>query len=201
MKKLVSTFLTFSILIFTLTHNLGCQTYGEAAGLGAALGGATGAIIGHQSGHALEGAAIGAVLGGITGLVAHDIKARRAKSAEETAKEYNYQPTQGEKLLFERTEVLPNVITPGNKIEATIQYALLGTGPGGVNVTESRTLLQGERVIAELSSSTVNRGDGTWVSSQEFRLPSNLAPGQYSILTRVSTKLSSISGSASFVVD
>ncbi len=200
MKRFISLFLIMVMTISILFYGTGCQTYGEAGGLGAALGGATGAIIGHQSGHALEGAAIGAVLGGIAGLVAHDIKARKAKSAEQTSTEYNYQPSQGERLSFERAEVLPNVVTPGNMIETTVQYALLGTG-SGTSVTETRSLLRGEQLIADISSSSFNRNDGTWVSSQQFRLPPNLSPGQYTILFRVSTRLSSISGRATFVVD
>ena len=75
---------------------VGCETYGQGAGLGAALGAGAGAIIGHQSGHALEGAAIGALVGTAAGLIAHDIKARKQKSREQTVQEYNYQPSQGE---------------------------------------------------------------------------------------------------------
>jgi hypothetical protein len=177
----------------------GCETYGQAGGLGAALGGGAGAIIGHQSGHALEGAAIGAVVGGLTGLIAHDIKARRAKSREETAAAYNYQPAQGEMLTFERTEVLPGTVRPGEMIESSVQYALLGTG-SGIQVTESRALLRGDQVLSDLSSKGFTRQDGTWVSSQQFRLPGNLQPGQYTLLTRVNTAQSAISGRANFWV-
>ncbi|MCX8064789.1 MAG: glycine zipper family protein [Candidatus Hydrogenedentes bacterium] len=200
MTKFLHCILLLALVLSSSIYWCGCQTYGEAAGLGAAVGSVAGAVIGHQSGHALEGAAVGAVLGGLAGLVAHDIKVRQAKSAQQTAAEYNYQASQGEKLLFERAEVLPPTTTPGNMIESTIQYALLGTG-SGVQVTESRTLVKGNQVIAELSTSTMTRTDGTWVSSQQFRLPPNLTPGEYSILTRVTTRLSSISGSASFIVN
>lgn len=178
----------------------GCETYGQAGGLGAGLGAATGAIIGHQSGHALEGAAIGAAVGGITGLIAHDIKVKRARSRQETEQQYNYQPQQGEMLRFERAEVLPPRARPGEMIESTIQYALLGTG-AGVQATEQRTLLRGQQVIADLSTQSFNRQDGTWVSSQEFRLPTNLQPGQYTIKTAVRTAQSAISGNAGFVIE
>lgn len=200
MKRYVITLLLATVVCSIIIQGSGCQTYGEAGGLGTALGAATGAIIGNQSGHAGEGAIIGGVLGGIAGLVAHDIKAQKAKSAQETAQQYNYQPSQGERLTFERAEVLPNVVTPGNTIETTIQYALLGTG-SGTTVTETRSLLRGDQLVSDLSTSSFNRNDGTWVSSQEFRLPNNLSPGQYTILFRVSTNLSSISGRANFVVD
>ncbi|HOV33015.1 MAG TPA: glycine zipper domain-containing protein [Candidatus Hydrogenedens sp.] len=200
MKKCLISIVLAVVVLSTIIQGSGCQTYGEAGGLGAALGAATGAIIGNQSGHALEGAAIGGVLGGIAGLVAHDIKAQKAKSAKETEQQYNYQAAQGERLTFERAEVLPNVVIPGDTIETIIQYALLGAG-SGTNVTETRSLIRGDQVVADLSSSSFTRNDGTWVSSQEFRLPPNLAPGQYTLLFRVSTNLSSISGRANFIVD
>ncbi len=78
-------------------------------------------------------------------------------------------------LRFERAEVLPPRARPGEMIESTIQYALLGTA--GVQVTEQRTLLRGDQVIADLSTQNFTRDDGTWVSAQQFRLPTNLQPG------------------------
>ncbi len=177
----------------------GCQTYGEAGGLGAVLGGTAGAIIGHQSGNALEGAAIGAALGGITGLIVHDIKAQKAKERQATVDYYNYQPSQGEVLSLEESYVGPNVTRAGAMIEATLQYAIIGTG-GNTQVKETRRLLRGEKVVAELSSKTFNRSDGTWVTSQQFKLPSNLKPGQYSLIQKVETNKSTIFGTADFTV-
>jgi hypothetical protein len=178
---------------------VGCQTYGESAGLGGALGAGAGAIIGNQSGHALEGALIGGALGAVTGLIVHDIKVKRARTQAETAQVYNYQPTQGEMLTLERTEVLPPSVRPGEEIAATIQYALLGTGPG-TQVGEQRTLMQGDRTVADISTQNFTRQDGTWVSTLPFRLPGNLQPGQYSIVTTVRTSRSAISGRANFTV-
>lgn len=178
----------------------GCETYGQGAGLGAAIGAGAGAIIGHQSGHALEGAAIGAALGGLAGVVAHDIKVNRQRDAAETAQSYNYQPAQGEVLRFEGAEVLPASVRPGEMIQGRITYALLGTG-AGVQVREARLLMRGSETIAELSNQTFTRTDSTWASTQDFRLPSNLAPGVYTLETRVQTAQSSISGRAQFLVE
>ena len=177
----------------------GCETYGEAAGLGAGVGALAGGIIGHQSGHALEGAVIGAAVGGVTGLIAHDIKARRMRTKAETEATYNYVPAQGEMLTLERSEVLPATLRPGEEAEASIQYALLGTGTG-VQVSEQRSLMQGDRMIADVSTHNFNRDDGTWVSAQPIRLPSNLQPGQYTIVTTVRTARSAISSQAQFTV-
>lgn len=187
------------IAAITVTAVTSCQTYGEAAGLGAGLGAVTGAVIGHQSGRTVEGAAIGAIVGGLAGLVAHDIKVRQARSRMETEAAYNYQPSQGEMLNLERTEVLPPSVRPGEQIETSVQYALLGTG-GSVQVSEQRTLMRGDQVIADLSTQNFTRPDGTWVSSQTVRLPGNVQPGTYTIVTVVRTARSAISARADFTV-
>jgi len=196
MKHAIVALLSLSLIVPLFS---GCQTYAQGGALGAGLGAGAGAAIGSTKGKALEGAIIGAVVGTVVGLVAHDIKARRAKSQEQTAIDYNYQPSQGEMLTWEEASVLPPNARPGEMVEANAQYALLGAG-GGVEVTESRRLMRGGETIAEVSSKTFTRTDGTWVSSQNIRLPSNLRPGEYSIRTEVRTAKSGVSGSAAFVV-
>ncbi len=188
------------ILVLSLTvATSGCQTYGEAAGLGAGVGALAGGIIGNQSGHAIEGAVIGGLVGGVAGLIAHDIKARRMRTKAETEAAYNYVPAQGEMLTLERSEVLPATVRPGEMAEASIQYAILGGG-AGLQVSEQRSLMQGDRMIADVSTHNFTREDGTWVSTQPIRLPSNLQPGQYTIVTTVRTARSAISSQATFTV-
>ena len=177
----------------------GCQTYGEGAGAGAALGAIAGGIIGHQSGHALEGAAIGAALGGVAGLIAHDIKVQRAKNRQQTVEQYHYEPSHGEVLEMEQYFVTPSVVAPGSTITASLQYAILGNS-NGTPVTETRQLLQHERIIGNLSSKKFTRQDGTWLTTQEISLPNNLKPGEYSLVQRVETPQSSIFGTATFTV-
>lgn len=177
----------------------GCQTYGEGAGAGAAVGAIAGGIIGHQSGRALEGAAIGAALGGLVGLIAHDIKVQRAKSRQQTVETYKYEPSQGEVLSLEESSVTPQVTVAGGTITASLQYAIIGASDG-TEVTETRRLLRGEKVMADLSSKKFTRLDGTWLTTQEFVLPSNLKPGEYSLIQKVETSQSSIFGTATFTV-
>lgn len=177
----------------------GCETTGQSAGLGAALGGAAGAVIGHQSGHALEGAAIGAAAGGLTGWFVHDVRADRARNRQQTVETYKYEPSQGEVLSLEDSFVTPNVASPGQMVTASLQYAIIGSD-GTTQVKETRRLLRGEKVIGELSSKTFTRQDGTWVTTQEFKLQPNLKPGQYTLLQRVETDESSIFGTAEFTV-
>lgn len=179
----------------------GCETYGGSAGAGALIGAGVGAVIGHQSGHAGEGALIGAAVGGLTGIVAKDIQVKRQRSRAETAAEYNYEPAQGEMLTFEHARVQPSPVARGHMAEGTIEYALLGTGSNGVQVRETRTLKRGNEVIAEISSKSFTRTDGTWASSQQFRIGRDLAPGEYVLVQKIATAESAISGSAKFVVN
>lgn len=176
-----------------------CETVPRGAGLGGAIGAGAGAIIGHQSGHALEGAAIGGLVGAAAGAIASDIRARRARTAQETAQTYNYQPAQGEMLKLEEVNVLPSQVKRGNMVESTLQYALLGAG-SGVAVRESRVLRRGGEVIAEVSSQSFTRDDGTWLSAQQFKVLDAWQPGEYSLTTSVETAKSRVSGAANFAI-
>lgn len=196
---------TFRVLLvvgtlWTAVVTGGCQTYGESAGLGALVGAAAGAIIGHQSGHGGEGALIGAALGGLSGVVVHDAIATKSKDPQTTAAEYRYRPSQGEMMTFEDAAVSPSVVRRGSMAESSMQYALLGTG-AGTRVTETRILKRGEAVVAQLSSKTYTRNDGTWVSTQQFRISERLAPGEYTLVQTAQTAQSMISGSAAFIVN
>ena len=178
----------------------GCESYGGAGLVGAALGAGAGAIIGKQSGRAAEGALIGAAVGGLAGAAVHDVVARKTKDAEATKADYGYRPSQGEMMTFERASVSPAAVARGAMADGSIQYALLGTG-GGVAVTETRTLIRDGVTIAQLSSKTYTRNDGTWVSTLPFRVPETLDPGEYTLLQTGRTGKSEISGSARFFVE
>lgn len=183
-------------LILTMA---GCQTYGEGAGAGAAVGALAGGIIGNQSGNALAGAAIGAAAGALVGVVAHDIKVQRAKDRAQTVETYKYQPSQGEVLQIEDSTVTPQVARPGAMVTATLQYAIIG-GSAGTPVTETRRLVYGEKVISDVSSKKFTREDGTWLTTQDIKLPDSLKPGQYSLIQKVDTPQSSVFQTSNFTV-
>jgi len=170
----------------------GCQTAGQSAGTGAVVGGLAGGIIGHQSGHALEGALIGAAVGAAAGWAAHKIvknrESRQAKTADDTADEYNYTPDQGFQMDMREGSISPGTVNPGDTVVATYQYATLGTGADGVNVKETCYLRKGTDKLADLDDKTVKRMDGTWENLIEFQVPDTAEAGQYTLAERVSAK-------------
>lgn len=177
----------------------GCETAGGSAGTGAAAGAAVGGLIGAGSGNVLEGALIGAAAGALAGWIIYDVKARKSKEATATAAEYNWEPQQGTVLQLESADVIPQVVQRGNVAEATIQYALLGTG-AGTEVVETRTLQRGSEIIGTLSQKSYTRNDGTWVSSQQFKVASNLAPGTYTLVQTVQSPTQTINSTTDFIV-
>ena len=178
----------------------GCETVPRGAGLGGALGAGTGAVIGHQRGRAIEGAVIGGVVGAAAGAIASDIRAQRTRTAQETAQAYEYRPAQGEVLELEHVRVLPSQVRRGDKVEASIQYALLGTGSAGTTVRESRTLMQGGQPVAEIGTKNFTRDDGAWVSTAQFAVLDSLELGEVSVVQVIETTQSRISGTARFTV-
>jgi hypothetical protein len=179
----------------------GCQTYGESAALGGVLGAGTGAIIGHQSDSAGEGALIGGALGALSGLIAHDVRARKQKSAQDTASQYDYQPAQGAMLKMEDAQVMPATIQPGGRIDAQIRYVVLGAGAGGATVNEKRLINKDGKAVYEISSQDFTRDDGTWESTQNFFLPKDAQPGQYSLMQTVRMGGNQISATSNFTVE
>ncbi len=177
---------------------VGCETTGQSTGLGAALGGTAGAIIGHQSGHGWEGAAIGAAVGALAGYGVGKVKARRMRTAQETAAENNYKAEQGFQMVPKGATIEPSTAKPGETVVATLDYAVLGTGESGVEVEETRVLSQGDKEIGKLSQEKLNRTDGTWRSTVEFKMPNNANNGVYKIAQRASAKDQNIGQTVAF---
>jgi len=194
-------------LALTLTAAVvGCETTGESAGLGALIGAGAGALIGGTTGGddgALIGAAVGAGLGAAGGAVAHDVRKTRAEKVytpTQTAETHRYEPRQGQNLVFEDASVDPSYARRGEFVEARMQYAVLGV-PDGTKVTERRVVLKDDRLISEVSAEEHYRNDGTWVSLQEFRIPTSWEPGEYTLEQRVSTSRLNVSGRVRFRVE
>jgi hypothetical protein len=184
----------------------GCETTGESAGLGALIGAGAGAAIGGIAGGgkgAAIGAAVGAGVGAAGGAIAHDVRESRAEriaTPAQTAQTYSYQPSAGQSMVFEDARVQPAVARRGEFVDVRMQYALLGA-PDGVTITERRIVLKSDQVVSQISAEEHIRNDGTWVSSQEFRIPDSWGPGEYIIEQTVSTSRLTVSGRVRLIVN
>ena len=193
---------------------MGCQTYGESAGLGAVLGATAGAIIGNQSGHSEGGAVVGAAIGAIGGAIVHDVNVQREEEMEQhqahrpdpvrhpepVLTTRPSVPKMTHSLVLEESSVLPSRVRRGSMVEASIQYALTG-GRYGTRVTEVRELMRDGKVIERFFSKSEVRENGSWVSAQQFRVSEHLEPGEYTVVQTISSRDMTVSASSTLTVN
>ena len=182
--RIISAVLCFTLILWLM----GCQTVMEehrgaavGAGAGAATGAVAGALIGKGAGAVLLGGLIGGLVGGLVGTYAYDMPRTR----EQTAKTYNYQPSQGTILTIENVSTSPQIVHPGDVVNLNMTYAVLNPSPNAeTNLTEIREITHNNVLVGNPEVRVV-RTDGTYNSTIPLRLPPNAAKGDYKVRTIV----------------
>lgn len=185
MKARIISAVLCSTLILWL---MGCETVmtehkGAAvgAGAGAATGAVAGAVIGKGAGAAIIGGLIGGLIGGAIGHYAYD----KPRTKEQTAKTYNYQPSQGTILTIENASTSPQIARPGDVVNLNMTYAVLNPSPNAeTNITEIREITHNNQLVGNPEVRVV-RTDGTYNSTIPLRLPPNAGKGDYKVRTIV----------------
>jgi len=159
----------------------GCETTGQSTGLGAVLGGAAGYAIGGK-----EGALIGAAIGGVAGFAYHKAKERRVKTAEQTAQEYKYQPSEGLRVdLRPATTASPSTVPQGTTMNAELEYAVMGAGDSGTTIVEQQIIKKDGEELVRLRDEGVQRADGTWNVLTPIEVNSDVEPGNYELVQTI----------------
>ncbi len=194
------------VILTFLVGMSGCASIPEehkgaatGAGVGAATGALAGALLGSRGAKtemAVVGGLLGALAGGAIGHYAYDQK----RTKEETAKRYDYKPSEGTLIRIENVSVSPSVAKPGDKVEMKMTYAVLGVPAGQeLGITEIREIkYQGE--IYGKPQVSVSRVDGTYSSSIPLTLPSDAKKGKYSVVMTVQGPTVSDSRETSFQI-
>ena len=185
-KKIVSVFL---IVAFVAAIS-GCggsagQTVSDnkGAAVGATLGATAGVLLGGSTSGRVVGGLIGALVGGAIGHYAYD----KQKSADETAKTYNYKSSQGSVVSIENASSTPSRVRSGGTVEIAITYAVLNPSPSvETKVTEIREITHNGKLVGR-PEHTVSRTAGTYTSTIPLTLPTNSTPGTYEVKTIIQT--------------
>lgn len=194
-------FFSVALAIAFLFAVSGCQ-YAQThereatgAGVGAAGGAAVGLLAGGTKG-AIAGGLLGALAGGA---IAH-YTGERNKNETQTAREYNYQASQGTQLRIERAYVSPETINPGGTVHLNTTYALLVPSSGETaSVTEKWEIRHNGELVGN-PRVTVNRTGGTYTADLPLQLPQNAARGDYTVTGIVQTAGASDSATTGFTV-
>ena len=155
----------------------------KGAAVGATLGATAGILLGGSTSGRIAGGLIGALVGGAIGHYAYDKK----RSADETAKTYNYKSSQGSVVSIENASSTPSRVRSGDTVEIAITYAVLNPSPSvETQVTEIREITHQGKLVGR-PESTVTRSAGTYTSTVPLTLPSNSTPGTYEVKTIIQT--------------
>ncbi len=181
-KKWISGLLCFALIVTII----GCATMEEHKGatVGATLGAAAGVLLGGDTEGRIVGGLLGALVGGAIGHYAFD----QNRTSEETAKTYNYQPSQGSMVTIESASASPKTIYPGETVEIRITYVVLNPTPETVtSLKEVREITHNEKIVGK-PEVTVSRSSGTYTSTIPIRLPDDSDPGVYHVRTIVQSQ-------------
>lgn len=202
-RILKNKWMTVIFIVGSISAFTGCEYarthQGEAvgAGVGAAAGTAGGLLLGGGAKSAIAGGLLGAIAGGVIGHYMH----QQDKSAPDTARQYNYQPSQGTMISIEKESAVPDVIAPGGTVNLNTTYALLEPNSNQeVTVTEARQIKHNGQLVGN-PKVTVNRVAGTYTTTLPLHLPSSAAPGEYQVITTIMTANASDVRTTSFRVD
>ncbi len=166
----------------------GCSSIMEehrGAAVGAGAGAATGAIIGGVAGRSVTGVVVGSLIGGLVGGAVGHYAYDQPREREQTARVYNYSPSQGPVLRIEDAVPSPNVVRPGDLVDLKMTYAVLNPSQNAqTKITEIREIVHNGELVGK-PEVTVTRTDGTYNSSVPLRLPSNAPRGEYRVVNVV----------------
>jgi uncharacterized protein YcfJ len=194
--------MTVIVTCFTVISLLSCQTVEQnpgaatGAGVGAVAGGVAGALIGRGAGAVLLGGLLGALAGGAVGHYAYDVPRTR----EETARQYNYNASQGTILTIEDATIYPRSVYPGETVDLRVTYAVLTPSPEvEVNVTEIRRITHHGELVGNPEIRVIRPG-GTYTSTVPLRLPPSASRGEYTVKIIIESPHASDAREAHFTV-
>jgi hypothetical protein len=163
----------------------------QGAAKGAAVGAAAGAVLGAVMGGDAKSAVLGGLIGGLVGGVIGHYYVDQKKTWADTAKKHNYDPSTGPFLKIEEASVVPQTVSPGDKLDMRMTYVVLTPKEEDrLDIIEKREIrINGEPVGSP--EVRVSRKGGTYSSSIPLTLPASAQKGLYVVVSSIqSEKLS-----------
>jgi len=207
-------FLAATLVLLFMVSLFGCATErgyydpGRSTAAGALGGAAAGAAIGSIIGAATGSPATGAWVGGATGAIAGGLggylySAHQNKLAYErntAARTYSYQPSQGNLVDIDSASVSPNSVSPGQRVNMQMTYTILSPTQAPTTVTISREITKDGASIARPHQTQVTNNNGTFSDQVGYTVPSNAAPGTYTVTSRITSGYGSDQETSYFTV-
>jgi hypothetical protein len=111
----------------------------------------------------------------------------KKQSREEAVARENYCPTGGCVIRLDDLQLKPMQAAPGGTLTLTTTYTILTPENVDIPLTISRELFLAGKSLGRVTAMNANNKNGTYVQTLDFTLPADAAPGQYTLVTRIST--------------
>jgi hypothetical protein len=167
---------------------------------GAALGSIIGAATGSPATGAWVGAASGAIVGGIGGALYARHMNQQMRNRDVAAQQYNYTPGRGAMVDISDARVMPTSVRPGQTIDMSMTYTVLTPNDTPTQVTLSREVRQGGRLVGQPYSTQASNQNGTFQDRVSFTVPRDAAAGSYTVSNRLMSSYGSAERTSYFTV-
>ncbi len=115
-----------------------------------------------------------------------DREASRLGREELVARE-NYCPTGGCVIRLDAVSVKPQSLRKGDTLVITTSYTILTPEQIAIPVTITREILFQGKSLGKTKSMETRKLNGAWDHETNFSLPANATPGDYALVTIIST--------------
>lgn len=115
---------------------------------------------------------------------------------------HRYRPQQGQLLIVEAAEVIPEVARLGDEVRVKVRYSVLAPDPLAlIPVTETwQFKFKDQPVGKPIRKSMQHKAQGTYASTYKVTITSNFPPGNYHVLVTISNGKTSRSIEKSFSI-
>lgn len=127
-------------------------------------------------------------------------KTTKIKSEGKTKKAMQHGKGKSPSLELIGCTVTPEKVQRLQQASVRLEYAILGAGRNGAEVTEIKSLWYGKRKVARLASDRVQRTNGTWESVLTFTIPASADNGKHTIKQEVTYNQQILKAEAHFTV-
>jgi len=106
---------------------------------------------------------------------------------EELMARENYCPTSGCVVRLESVSVKPPLARKGARLVLATSYTILTPEQIAIPVTITREIVFKGKSLGKTKTMETRKLNGTWDQETNFFLPGDAAPGEYTLITQVST--------------
>ncbi len=139
-------------------------------------------------------------MGGIGGALYARHMNQQMRNRDMAAQQYNYSPNRGAMVDISDASATPSTVRPGQTVDMSMTYTVLTPDNSSTQVTLSREVRQGGRLVGQPHSTQAYNQNGTFQDRVSFTVPRDAAAGSYTVSNRLMSSYGSAERTSYFTV-